>query len=141
MIKLVLDTNVLVSALLKPHSPPALVVSLVLQGTCKLCLSDAIFTEYQGVLARDKFKQLKPANVNHLLSLLKQHALWVEPSALANNLVNDEADKMFLECAQAAAADFIITGNKKHFPADSFRGTKIVNPREFLNQLTEYNFG
>jgi putative PIN family toxin of toxin-antitoxin system len=140
MLKLVLDTNVLISALLRRHSPPALIVSLILQGDCKLCLSHDIFTEYKDVLARDKFKQLNRANIERLLSVLKYHALWVEPHTLADNLVKDAADKMFLECALAAEADFIITGNKKHFPSGCFKGSKIVDPRGFLNRLAEYNF-
>ncbi len=60
MLRVVLDTNVLVSALLKPDSLPELVVSLILGKRVRLCLSHPIFTEYQEVLGRKKFQKLDP---------------------------------------------------------------------------------
>ncbi len=135
MLILVLDTNVVVSALLKPESLPALILSLILQNNCRLCLSKEIYTEYKEVLARDKFKDLDQAGVSKLLATLRKHSLWVEPKPAKDNPVKDAADKMFIECALSAKAAFIVTGNKKHFPGEKVKGTKIVTPREFIDQL------
>lgn len=63
MFKVVLDTNVLVSALLKPDSTPELVVSLILGKRVRLCVSEPIFIEYEEVLGRKKFKKLDPDKV------------------------------------------------------------------------------
>ena len=77
MTRVVVDTNVIVSAFLKAKSDPALIVSLILNREMTLCLSDNIFNEYQEVLARDKFKQLNQQSVRKLLEKFKTCALWV----------------------------------------------------------------
>jgi len=135
MLKLVIDTNVIISALLKPQSNPALVASLILQGNCPLCLSDEILVEYEEVLALDKFKRLDQASVKEFLSTLKRRALWVVPKVSIDKVAKDPADNAFLECALEAKADFIITGNKKHFPFEEFKGSRIVSPREFISEI------
>ena len=77
MLKVVIDTNVLVSALLKPDSVPELILSLILEGEMVLCLSEPIATEYEEVLKREKFKKLDPKKVKALLSRLQSQARWV----------------------------------------------------------------
>jgi len=139
MIKLVVDTNIVVSALICPQSTPTLILSLILQKHCAICLTDDIFTEYQEVLARDKFKALDKAEVKEILSVLKKQALWVVPKPLKDDIIVDIEDKFFLECALAAKADFIITGNKKHFPFEKFKTSKIATPREFIDNLPKFN--
>ncbi len=139
MIKLVLDTNVIISALIKSQSIPALILSLVLQGDCHLCLSNEILGEYTGVLKRNKFKRLDKASVGKLLSVLKKNALWVIPNCSMDDLVSDLSDKIFLECAVAAKADFIITGNKKHFSVEKVNHCKILSPREFITNFPKIN--
>lgn len=140
MLKVVLDTNVIVSALLKSYSIPALIVSLVLQKNIKLCLSQDIFGEYQEVLARDKFKKLEKEKVGKLLDNLKTQALLVKPAMPVNLIKKDPADNKFLECAQSSKADYLITGNTKHFPMGSFRETKILTPAEFSAIFISYLF-
>jgi putative PIN family toxin of toxin-antitoxin system len=72
MLKVVVDTNIIVSALLKTQSNPALIISIILQRNYKLCLSEEIFSEFEEVLARDKFKHLDRLKVKELLSTLKK---------------------------------------------------------------------
>ena len=72
MFKAVIDTNVIISALLKEKGIPDLVLSLVLQKKLELCLSKEVFDEYQGVLGRKKFKDLDPKKVKRLLSRIKK---------------------------------------------------------------------
>ncbi len=75
--------------------------------------------------------------VEHILNLLTGIALLVFPTTSAT-AASDPDDNCFLECAEAAAADYLITGNKRHFPM-SWKKTKIVNTREFLDALGKYD--
>ncbi|MBW1838195.1 MAG: putative toxin-antitoxin system toxin component, PIN family [Deltaproteobacteria bacterium] len=140
MLKMVLDTNVVISALLKTQSTPALIVSLALQGRIIFCLSENIFNEYEGVLAREKFKALNSRQVKRLLAELKNKALFVVPEKKLEIIKEDPEDNMFLECALEAEADFLITGNKKHFPFKTFKGISVVSPGEFINVVAEFLF-
>ena len=137
MVKLVVDTNLVVSALLKPQSNPALVISLILRGDCSLCLTQDIMTEYAEVLAREKFQRLDRPKVNELLSKLKKLALWIEPKVSLHEVVQDPADNTLLECALEAKADFFITGNIHHFPFKKYRQTLIVTAAEFMSHIIE----
>jgi len=137
MVKLVVDTNLVVSALLKPQSNPALVISLILRGDCSLCLTQDIMTEYAEVLAREKFQRLDRPKVNELLSKLKKLALWIEPKVSLHEVVQDPADNTLLECALEAKADFFTTGNIHHFPFKKYRQTLIVTPAEFMAHIIE----
>ncbi|MBI5101851.1 MAG: putative toxin-antitoxin system toxin component, PIN family [Nitrospirae bacterium] len=131
MLKVVIDTNVLVSALLKGNSPPAFILALLRKRMMTLCLSKAIFEEYRAVLDREKFRHIKEAATPLLLSI-KKGGLLVEPKLRIDVITADPADNKFLECAQAAQADFLITGNTKHFPFKHFEDTRIVSPKEFI---------
>jgi hypothetical protein len=135
MLKLVVDTNLVVSALLKPQSNPALIISLILRGDCSLCLTNDIMTEYAEVLAREKFKRLDRTKVNELLSKLKKLALWIAPKVSLHKVIQDPADNAFLECAVEAKADFLITGNIQHFPFKKYRQTLILTPAEFMAHI------
>lgn len=134
MIKVVLDTNVLVSALLKDKSLPAFILALARQKHITVCLSNEICTEYATVLNREKFriihKEVKP-----LLVSLKKEALWANPKEQVVEIVADPEDNKFLECALEARADYLVTGNSRHFPFRRFRDTRIVSPREFLETI------
>lgn len=131
MLRVVVDTNVLVSALLKPDSLPELILSLIMEGEIILCVSEPIFTEYEAVLAREKFKKLDQRKVKAFLSRLKSQALWASPKIRLQVAKGDPEDNKFLECAEEAKADFFITGNIKHFPLGKFKGTIILRPAEF----------
>jgi putative PIN family toxin of toxin-antitoxin system len=137
MLRVVIDTNVLISALLKPDSVPELILSLILEGELVLCLSGPIFTEYEEVLRRDKFKRLNWKKVKDLLSRLKTRAQWVEPRVRLNIVKADPEDNKFIECAVEAGADFLVTGNAKHFPPGKFKGTVILNPAQFLSVIAK----
>jgi len=137
MIKVVIDTNVLVSALLKPDSVPELVISLVLENQLILCLTEPIVAEYEEVLDRPKFKKLDRHKVKSLISRLKDQARWVEPKTRLHVTKHDPEDNKFLECALAVGADFLITGNTKHFPPKRFKKTLIMSPAEFLSVIAK----
>ena len=137
MLKVVIDTNVLVSALLKSGSVPDLVLSFILEKKLIMCLSQAIATEYEEVLERAKFKKLDRKEVKNLIARLKSNALWAEPNFRLEVAKLDPDDNKFLECAQAAGADFLVTGNTKHFPPEKFKKTRIATPAGFLLHIAK----
>jgi predicted nucleic acid-binding protein len=63
--------------------------------------------------------------------------VMVTPTRELEVLKEDETDNRILECAAKAKVDFVITGNKRHFPFEDFKGSKIVTPREFINHISE----
>jgi len=133
-LRVVYDSNVIVSAALKPGSLPASLVSLAMTRRVRLFVSLAILEEYEAVLKRPKFR-LDPKRVEAFLRNLRKAAARVRPSRRVSE-APDEADNRFLECALAARADFLVTGNKKHFPLPEFEGTKVVSPAEFALLVT-----
>jgi len=134
-VRVVLDTNVLLSACWKPDGLEALLVNLAIHGHYTACVSREIWSEYSEVLLREKFAALQPRTVE-LLMALKPHVCVVEPET-AVVAASDESDNRFLECAGAAEAAILITGNLKHFP-EQWGPTRIMNARQFLSKFPVY---
>jgi putative PIN family toxin of toxin-antitoxin system len=132
ILRLVLDTNVVVSALLKPQGLEDQVLRLGLAGKAELCVSPAVLAEYAIVLPRPRLK-LQPQEVARALDKLRQGSTVVHP-AFTLKLCRHEPDNRFLECAEAAASDYLVTGNTRHFPK-KYRSTKVVTARQFLELL------
>ena len=133
MIRVVLDTNILVSALLQPQGLPARVFLTTITGTtAQLCVSGDIYAEYEEVLRRPKFNCTE-AVIEHTLRTIRQNGFWVRPSEKVY-ACSDPDDDIFLECAQAARAHYLVTGNPKHFPTE-WAGTQILTSRRFLDAL------
>lgn len=126
--RIVIDTNVLVSAVLKSGSAPHRVVAAVLKGRAALVPSDWLRREYSEVLARPEFG-FDPDLVAALLDGLRARALEVEPASV--DVCGDPDDNLVLGTAVAGNASFLVTGNRKHFPP-SHEGVKVVSPAEFL---------
>jgi uncharacterized protein len=134
-LRLVLDTNVVVSAVLKPEGLERTVVLLALTKPARWYVSDPITKEYAAVLARTELKIKKGLRLQ-FLQLIKNHANVVVPAHLPQ-LTVDAADNIFLECADAARADYLITGNQRHFPK-FWKKTKIINSRDFLSVVAPH---
>jgi uncharacterized protein len=132
----VYDTNVIVSAILKPGSIPASLVGLAMEGSVRLILSPAILEEYREVLKRPRFG-FEPSAVDAFLNDLVKASVMAYPTKRVSSAL-DEPDNRFLECAKTAKAHYLVTGNKKHFPPSQFKGTKIVSPAEFAVYLSGY---
>ncbi|RJR32506.1 MAG: putative toxin-antitoxin system toxin component, PIN family [Deltaproteobacteria bacterium] len=137
MPKAVLDTNVIVSAFLKPESNAALILSLFFEGFLTVCLSQEILAEYKEVLKREKFRKLDQGIISNFLEEIGRQALMVDPRVSINAAIVDPDDNKFLECALESKADYLITGNTRHFPFKKFRATQIINPRDFIDLLGE----
>ncbi len=128
--RVVLDTNILVSACWKPDGLESRVAQLALTGDITACVTAEILAEYRDVLSRPKLATVSvPAA--ELLAALDRAAMMVEPQARVSASVDDD-DNRFLECAEAAKAEYLITGNLRHYPAE-WGATRIVNARAFLS--------
>ena len=127
---MVLDTNILVSACWKPGGNEAEVARLSTSGALTPCVSAAVLAEYRDVLSRRKLSGIS-ALATELLASLEQAALTVETGPLVQASV-DEDDNRFLECLDAANAEFLITGNLRHYPL-VWGAARIVNARTFLS--------
>jgi putative PIN family toxin of toxin-antitoxin system len=128
--KVVLDTNVLVSGLLSPSRPPADIVRMTSAGTLQLCYDARILTEYKNILSRPKFG-LELAHIEALLDQIKACGYSVAAKPLPKSLP-DKEDEPFLEVAIAGQAQCLITGNLKHYPAACRQGIEIFSPADFL---------
>lgn len=133
MTRLVLDTNVIVSAVLTPHGPCAALLAAVLNGSADLVLDARVFDEYREVLARPKF-DLSTGAVKSLLQGLQDLSAWILPPPLPPALLPDPDDLPFLELALAADA-LLVTGNLRHFPLEQRRGVVVLDPSEALRRV------
>lgn len=131
--KIVLDTNVLVSGLLSPQGTPATVLRSVIAGSVPICFDEHILSEYRHVLARSKFGFDAEA-VAVLLEILEATGQPVLAPPL-NLSLPDASDAPFVEVAVACAADFIVTGNLMHFPMESLRGVRAIAPKGLCDIL------
>ena len=129
-LRLVIDTNVLVSAVLKPDGLQRTVFLLATTKPARWYVSKAILQEYSAVLARPELKIRKSLRLQ-FIQLIKNHTYPVKPSHLPK-VATDPDDNIFLECADAARADYLVTGNQRHFPK-FWKKTKVINSREFLD--------
>ncbi len=130
--KLVLDTNVVLSAVLKPGGLQRLIFQVAFSPFCEVFVSEPILAEYEDELSRKRFK-LQPDEVRAVMNLTKAAARPVTPrNAVA--AAGGPDDQMFLGCAEGAGADYLVTGNKKHFPA-RWKKTKVVSGREMMNPM------
>lgn len=131
--RFVVDTNLLISAILKPLSIPARALD-VAREKGKICFSDKTYAEATEVLSRSKFDKYlsKSKRVEKLQFILEQGELISEEpiSVLA---CRDPKDNKFLELAVAADVSCIITGDKDLLELHPFRNIPILSPSEFLN--------
>ena len=130
---IVLDTNVLVSGLLRPQGAPGRVIDLVLGGSVQLLVDDRILEEYRDVLSRGRFG-FSPGDVRRLLDFVAETAEPVLAAPLARRLP-DAGDEPFLEVALSGRADTLVTGNARHFPAAATGGVEVLSPAEFLARM------
>jgi uncharacterized protein len=128
-LRLVIDTNIVISAALKPDGLQRTVLLLAITKPARLYVSEAIFAEYQEVLARPELKIRKGLR-QQLLQLIRSHAHSVTPTR-SLQVAKDPGDDKFLECADAARADYLPTGNQRHFPK-FWKKTKVITSREFI---------
>jgi putative PIN family toxin of toxin-antitoxin system len=129
-LRLVVDTNIIVSAALKPDGLQRTVLLLAMTKPASLYVTQEIIAEYRDVLSRAELKIRKGLR-QQLLQLIQNHAHQVKPSRPLQ-VTSDPDDNKFLECADAARADYLVTGNQRHFPK-FWKRTKAITSREFID--------
>lgn len=137
MIRAVLDTNVVVSALLSPEGRPALVLKLAMLKQFRCYVSEALLEEYIEVLARAQF-EWDQRRIERLIRDLRAATTFVVPRKRLR-ITSDPDDNKVMECALEVRADFVVTGNVR-FPA-RYQDVRVINPVDFLVLLASSHGG
>ena len=132
MQKIIVDTNVIVSALISNNLPSKIINDIILTGNVHLCMSEPVYEEYIDVLNRPKFAKFPEfkRRAEIVLSKISEVGIYYTPKVKVD-IISDTSDNMFLELALESSADFLITGNTNDFNLREFEYTKIVTPREY----------
>jgi uncharacterized protein len=130
--RVVLDTNILVSALIGNSYPKQIIYKCILDHKIIVCISPQILKEYQEVLNRPKFEKFKDFKKKALILLdyFEEIAEYYEPT-IRLDYISDEADNRFLELALIAKAQYIVTGSFTDFDFSEYKSIKIVSPKYF----------
>ena len=129
-LRLVIDTNVVVSAAIKSDGLQRTALLLATAKPATLYVTEATLDEYRDVLSRSEVN-IRKGLQNQLLELIRSRARKVKPSRLPQVTKDPDGNK-FVECADAARADYLVTGNARHFPK-FWKKTKVITSREFLD--------
>jgi putative PIN family toxin of toxin-antitoxin system len=137
-LRLVIDTNVVVSAAIKPRGLERVALVLAVTKPARLYVSQAVLNEYEEVLARSVLRLSRGTRLQ-VLQMMRNRSFLVSPQRRLA-VTKDPDDNIFLECAEGARADYLITGNSRHFPK-FWRNTKIVTCREFIDIVAPHLLG
>lgn len=138
--KVVLDTNIIVSAILSPAGIRSQVIGAWHNQQFELVVSEPILAEYQQALNYREVASrhnLDPTQVTEIIADLRQFATVVEPTEKLNIILEDPDDDKFLECAVAGGADYIISADPHLLNLEEYRGMQILSPSEFLALLRQ----
>lgn len=140
MVKIVINTNIFISALITPRSNSAKVLRLLEDGDFDAIVSRETLSEIERVLNYPKIKKrhkLKPSEIENLIADYAVTATKISAKKKLYIIKDDPSDNMFLECALAGQADFIVSGDEHLLELKIFRGIPILNPRDFLSKISK----
>lgn len=132
-LRLVVDTNVLVSALLHPGRTPDLALSAVVRAGCVVLHDPRLVAEWREVLSRRKLRAIEPERAARRIDALLAAGEPVEAPAAYEGPMIDAGDRPFVEVALAGRAHGIVTGNTRHYPEDL--GFAVLTPAALLARL------
>ena len=138
MIKVVFDTNIIVSGLIANAGAPYQALEAWRRRDVVLLVSDAIIEEVVDVLARPFFRdkrQISRSDIARVKHALKMDAIVVSPNTRLEVVRDDPDDNRIVECALDGGADYIVSGDHHLLELKRFRGIQIVTAREFLTIL------
>lgn len=138
MLRVVLDANQFVSALLKSGSNSAKIIALVRDERIKLLLSEPIISEITGVLLYPKIRKRhgrSPEFIVEFMKRLRSVAVIAEGRLRIEAVKHDPSDDIYLECAVEGHADFIVSGDRHLKDLESFKGIRILDPATFLVEM------
>jgi putative PIN family toxin of toxin-antitoxin system len=132
MQKVVVDTNVLVSALIQKSYPYYIINHFIVEHKFEWCISDVLFQEYYEVLNRRKFSRYPDfvIKAESLLAFIEEKSTVFVPKKKLH-VISDVEDNKLLELAVESRAGFLITGNTNDFTMDHYKRTQIVSPKEY----------
>ena len=136
MLKLVLDTNILVSGIGWPGFPGRLVDEWI-DGKFTLVESPTLLGEFRRVIKDGKFSFLDQDDVDEFFRMLVGKSEVVEPASRVDIIIEDPADNRVLECAVAGRADYIVSGDRHLLRLGSFAGVRIVKARQMVELLAK----
>lgn len=129
--KVILDTNVLVSGLLNPNGFPGIIIGLLLNGKIMVCYDSRIIFEYEKVLSYPRF-HFDENDIIALIEYIKEQGSPVSAEPLKTRPVSPH-DAMFLEVGLSSGAGYLITGNIRHYP-HRINGLKVITPAQFIQE-------
>ena len=132
MIKVVLDTNVFISAILFGGNS-RIILNEVIAGKLKLFISEEILIEIQDVLARKKF-DFSPEITRYIITEIEQISEIVYPKIEHNIVLKNPDDNMIIDCAIESKVDYIISGDKDLQDIIFYKKIEIISPEDFLNK-------
>jgi putative PIN family toxin of toxin-antitoxin system len=131
---IVLDTNVLISGLLNPHGPQGRILDMLLDGRLHLLYDDRILAEYRDVLARPKL-EISEDLANAVIRYLRLSGNHVTASPLPVKTVSDPDDLPFVEVTISGEAEFLVTGNQRHYSGLEDIGIVVLTPTGLIEAL------
>ena len=136
--KVVLDTNIVVSAAICEDGNPAKIFEMLLLEEITNHTTEQIIDEIKKVMARPKItKRLSMVEVGFIVSNFERFSQKIKTKEVINEVKDDPDDNKFIECAVAASADYIITGDEHLLKIEEFRGIRIVSCTEFLEIVSK----
>ena len=136
--RLILDTNVLVSSNIKRSYPYFIMDRVFADPNLELCFSSELFIEYVDVLNREKFAKFPDFHSRSQTLLSDIQTFGVRFTTTTKiTLIEDDADNRLLELAETCRADYLITRNTNDFTMIEYKGTKIVSPKEFFEIINK----
>ena len=133
MHRVVLDTNVLISAIAFEGKPRE-VFRKALTGQMRLAISEDILGELEGVLSGKKFKYSKEV-IRSIRKLIEDLAEFVIPQKEVKRIKKDPDDNRILECSVEAEAHFIISGDNHLLELKQYKNIRIITPSEYLKEI------
>lgn len=133
--RVVLDTNVLISAVLVKSGNPLRIVEMWEAGAFSLILSQEILAEVERVFTYPKIRtrlQSRQEEIGAFVELLRSESLWVEIQEQLHVVAPDESDNRYIETAVAGNADYVVTGDNHLLTLGRYRGVEIVTPAAFV---------
>jgi len=131
--KIVTDTNVLISGILNPLGPPGRIVDFLRNGVLQPVIDDRIFSEYVDVLRREYFlRYFEESEREDVIEYLSKNSYYTSTRVVVHNMP-DEGDVPFLEIALSESVP-LVTGNLKHYPKRVRKGCIVLSPRQFVNK-------
>lgn len=132
-IKVVLDTNVLISGVLFGGNPRK-IIEHGMRGSIRICISGPIFDELKRVLQRPKFS-FPPEIIQIISEELLHIADFVNPAVRLAVIPYDPADNRVLECAVESDADYIVSGDKHLLRLKTYQNIQIIEPAQFVSEI------